>query len=111
MPAVSVRRPTAISLLAVTLAVSRQVTNSAVHRMNRHDMAVESYYGAMSEQPRAVVLLSGGVDSATAAALTAREGFALYALSFAYGQRHAAELEAARRVARALGVVRHEVLR
>jgi 7-cyano-7-deazaguanine synthase len=58
----------------------------------------------------AVVLLSGGVDSATAAALSAREGFALFALSFAYGQRHAAELDAARRVARALGVVRHEVL-
>jgi len=57
-----------------------------------------------------VVLLSGGVDSATAAALTARDGFALYALSFAYGQRHAAELDAARRVARALGVVRHEIL-
>jgi len=56
------------------------------------------------------VLLSGGVDSATAAALTARDGFALYALSFAYGQRHAAELDAARRVARALGVVRHEIL-
>jgi 7-cyano-7-deazaguanine synthase len=60
--------------------------------------------------PRAVVLLSGGVDSATAAALTAREGYALYALSFAYGQRHAAELESARRVARALGVARHEIL-
>ena len=57
-----------------------------------------------------MVLLSGGVDSATAAALIARDGFALYALSFAYGQRHAAELEAARRVARALGVVRHEIL-
>ena len=56
------------------------------------------------------MLLSGGVDSATAAALTARDGFALYALSFAYGQRHAAELDAARRVARALGVVRHEIL-
>jgi len=56
------------------------------------------------------VLLSGGVDSATAAALTARDGFALYALTFAYGQRHAAEIEAARRVARALGVARHEVL-
>ena len=57
-----------------------------------------------------MVLLSGGVDSATAAALIARDGFALYALSFAYGQRHAAELDAARRVARALGVVRHEIL-
>jgi 7-cyano-7-deazaguanine synthase len=73
-------------------------------------MAGESYYGGMDPRPRAVVLLSGGVDSATAAALTAREGFALYALTVAYGQRHAAEVDAARRVARALGVARHEVL-
>jgi 7-cyano-7-deazaguanine synthase len=64
----------------------------------------------MSERPKAVVLLSGGVDSTTAAALTAREGFALYALTVLYGQRHAVEIEAARRVAAALGVVRHEVL-
>jgi 7-cyano-7-deazaguanine synthase len=78
--------------------------------MKRHDMAVRSYYGAVEGQPRAVVLLSGGVDSATAAALTARDGFALHALTFAYGQRHAAEIEAARRVARALCVARHEVL-
>jgi len=56
------------------------------------------------------VLLSGGVDSATAAALTARDGFDLHALTFAYGQRHQAEIEAARRVAVALGVARHEVL-
>ncbi len=61
-------------------------------------------------RPKAVVLLSGGVDSATAAALTARDGFALYALTFAYGQRHAAEIGAARRVAAALAVARHEVL-
>jgi 7-cyano-7-deazaguanine synthase len=78
--------------------------------MKRHDMAVRSYYGAVDDRPRAVVLLSGGVDSATAAALTAREGLALYALTFAYGQRHAAEVEAARRVAAALRVARHEVL-
>ena len=64
----------------------------------------------MSERPKAVVLLSGGVDSTTAAALTAREGFALYALTVLYGQRHAVEIDAARRVAAALGVVRHEVL-
>jgi 7-cyano-7-deazaguanine synthase len=64
----------------------------------------------MDARPRAVVLLSGGVDSTTAAALTAREGFALYALTIAYGQRHAVEIEAARRVAAALGVARHEVL-
>jgi 7-cyano-7-deazaguanine synthase len=78
--------------------------------MNRHDMTVRSYYGAVNDRPRAVVLLSGGVDSTTAAALTARDGFALHALTLAYGQRHALEVEAARRVARALGVVRHEVL-
>ena len=64
----------------------------------------------MDARPKAVVLLSGGVDSTTAAALTAREGFALYALTLAYGQRHAVEIEAARRVAVALGVARHEVL-
>jgi 7-cyano-7-deazaguanine synthase len=64
----------------------------------------------MDARPKAVVLLSGGVDSATAAALTARQGVALHALTFAYGQRHAAEIDAARRVAAALGVVRHEVL-
>jgi 7-cyano-7-deazaguanine synthase len=61
-------------------------------------------------RPKAVVLLSGGVDSSTAAALAAAEGFALHALTFDYGQRHAVEIEAARRVARALGVARHEVL-
>ena len=69
-----------------------------------------SYYGVVDARPKAVVLLSGGVDSTTAAALTAREGFALHALTLAYGQRHALEIEAARRVATALGVVRHEVL-
>jgi 7-cyano-7-deazaguanine synthase len=60
--------------------------------------------------PKAVVLLSGGMDSATAAALTKARGFELYALSFRYGQRHALELEAARRVAEQLGVARHAVV-
>jgi 7-cyano-7-deazaguanine synthase len=57
--------------------------------------------------PAAVVLLSGGLDSYTAAAVARRDGFELYALSVRYGQRHVTELEAARRVAAALGVVRH----
>jgi 7-cyano-7-deazaguanine synthase len=61
----------------------------------------------MSAPPRAVVLLSGGLDSATAAAIASREGFELYALTVAYGQRHSREIESARAVARALGVVRH----
>jgi len=55
----------------------------------------------------AVVLLSGGLDSATAAALARREGWTLNALTVRYGQIHAQEIEAARRVARALGCVRH----
>jgi 7-cyano-7-deazaguanine synthase len=56
---------------------------------------------------RAIVLLSGGLDSFTAAAMTKAEGYALYALSIRYGQIHAREIEAARAAARALGVVRH----
>lgn len=58
----------------------------------------------------AVVLLSGGLDSATTAAIAKAEGFALYALTIDYGQRHRFELGAARRVARAAGAARHEVL-
>mgnify|MGYP000978314410 CR=1 FL=1 len=57
--------------------------------------------------PNAVVLLSGGLDSYTAAAAVQRNGFTLYALTIQYGQRHIAELAAARRVAAALGVARH----
>ncbi len=56
---------------------------------------------------RAVVLLSGGLDSYTAAAIAKSQGFALNALTIHYGQRHAAEVEAARAVATALGVERH----
>jgi 7-cyano-7-deazaguanine synthase len=60
--------------------------------------------------PPAVVLLSGGLDSATCAAVARSQGFELYALSFDYGQRHKIELEAARRVAESLGVKRHVTL-
>ncbi len=59
----------------------------------------------------AVVLLSGGLDSATTAAIAKRDGFDLCALTVDYGQRHRFELDAARRVAEKTGVVRHEVLR
>lgn len=58
-------------------------------------------------KPKAVVLLSGGLDSATCAALAKQQGFDLYALSFDYGQRHSVELDCARRVAQSLGVVQH----
>ena len=56
---------------------------------------------------RAVVLLSGGLDSYTAAAIAKSEGFELYALTIAYGQRHVREVESARQVARALASARH----
>lgn len=60
---------------------------------------------------RAVCLLSGGLDSSTCLAWARREGFICYALSFDYGQRHRRELDAARRVAEALGAARHLTLR
>ena len=59
---------------------------------------------------KAICLLSGGLDSATCLALARREGYACYALSFDYGQRHSVELEAAARVARSLGAERHQVV-
>jgi 7-cyano-7-deazaguanine synthase len=59
---------------------------------------------------RAVVLLSGGLDSYTAAAIAKADGFVLNALTIRYGQRHAREVESARQVARALGVERHKEL-
>lgn len=58
----------------------------------------------------AVVLLSGGMDSATVAAIARADGFDVYALSFRYGQRHAVELEAAARIATAVGVTRHLIV-
>ena len=61
--------------------------------------------------PRAVVLVSGGLDSATALAIARDEGFECYALSVAYGQRHALELDAAARIAKALGAREHRVMR
>jgi 7-cyano-7-deazaguanine synthase len=60
--------------------------------------------------PRAVVLLSGGIDSTTTLAVARARGFATYALTFRYGQRHLAEIDAARRVAQALGAARHEIV-
>jgi len=59
---------------------------------------------------KAVVLLSGGLDSATVLAVARRDGYACHALSFHYGQRHAAELKAAERVAKALGAVAHKTI-
>jgi len=65
----------------------------------------------MADEKRAVVLLSGGIDSAATLAVVLKEGFESYALSFDYGQRHAIELEAARTVANKLGAREHLVLK
>jgi 7-cyano-7-deazaguanine synthase len=62
------------------------------------------------KQPRAVVLVSGGLDSATTLAIARSEGFDSYALSVRYGQRHEVELRAAERVSRTLGASRHLVV-
>ena len=64
----------------------------------------------MTGTPTAIVLLSGGVDSATTLAIARAAGHAVAALSFRYGQRHAVELDAARRVAQHLGAARHIVV-
>ena len=65
----------------------------------------------MNSPPKAVVLLSGGLDSATVLAIARSHGFATYALSVAYGQRHMAELAAAGRVAQRQGVFEHRIMR
>jgi 7-cyano-7-deazaguanine synthase len=61
----------------------------------------------MNELPKAVVLLSGGLDSATALAIAKHEGYAVYAISFRYGQRHEFELQRARQIASSLPVADH----
>ena len=64
----------------------------------------------MSARKNAVVLLSGGLDSTTVLAIARSEGFAVFAISFSYGQRHSLELESARRVADAMHVEKHLVV-
>ena len=64
----------------------------------------------MTTSRRAVVLLSGGLDSATVLAVARERGYDCYALSMAYGQRHSAELDAARRVAQVIGASDHKVI-
>jgi len=60
---------------------------------------------------KAVVLISGGLDSATTLAMAREQGFACYAMSFDYGQRHRVELQAAAEISRRLGVVEHKLIR
>ena len=71
----------------------------------------EGEQGCCGSQRRAVVLLSGGLDSATVLAIALSEGYRCHALSFDYGQRHDAELKAAGRIAVELGAVEHKLIR
>ena len=64
----------------------------------------------MSNHKKAVVLLSGGLDSATTGAIARSQGYEIYCLSFFYGQRHALEIEAAGRIAKALGAKKHLII-
>ena len=66
--------------------------------------------GSSAPAPRAIVLLSGGLDSSTVLAMARARGFECHALSVHYGQRHSAELQAARQIARALGAHDHRVM-
>jgi 7-cyano-7-deazaguanine synthase len=78
-----------------------------MHLMSVSDLTASPKPGAGR---KAVVLLSGGLDSATALAMTQSEAYEPYAISFRYGQRHVVELDAARAVAEAAGVTRHVVV-
>ena len=69
-----------------------------------------STFAPRHEGDAAVVLLSGGLDSATVLAMVKQLGYTPYALSFRYGQRHSSELDAASKIAKELGAVRHEII-
>jgi 7-cyano-7-deazaguanine synthase len=60
---------------------------------------------------KAIILLSGGIDSATCCAIAKKRGFALCAMTFSYGQRHAYELVAAKKIAKHLGIAEHKVVK
>src|SRR5258708_22816556 len=93
MPAVSTTPPTTISLAAIVLAVSRHVMKSAAHERNRQLMAFDNTLAVMK---RAVVLLSGGVDSTTTLAGAPGRGFATDPLPIPHGARPAAQVAARR---------------
>ncbi|NVJ59902.1 MAG: 7-cyano-7-deazaguanine synthase QueC [Gammaproteobacteria bacterium] len=63
-----------------------------------------------NQTPKAIVLLSGGLDSTTCLAIAQNAGFEIYALSFSYGQRHSAELEAAKQIAENSGIAQHRII-
>lgn len=80
-----------------------------MRKQNQHTIGPDGSFHVKQPTP-AVILLSGGLDSATVLALAVREGYACHALSFRYGQRHVLELERAALLARQLGAARHVVV-
>jgi 7-cyano-7-deazaguanine synthase len=82
---------------------------SAIRNPKLNDPKFHMSQSVRPRQHAAVVLLSGGLDSATTAAIARHDGYELFALTVDYGQRHRFELDAARRVAESLGVKRHVV--
>jgi len=83
---------------------------SSFDSVERPSEAVQANRSAVESRPRAIVLLSGGLDSATAAAQAKADGFELLALSCRYGQRHSRELSSAQRLAQQLGCLEHHVV-
>ena len=79
-------------------------------RIRRPDVTPTRYQSLGGSMRSAVVLLSGALDSATVVAVAKRDGFAVHALSFRYGQRHAIELAAAARVAKQVGALSHRLV-
>ncbi len=88
--------------------VHRSLFTASKHSAGRPEPATLLSYGMTG--PPAVVLLSGGLDSATTLAIASEEGFCTCALTFRYGQRHDVEVEAARLIARQLGAARHTIV-
>lgn len=98
------------STMARTLdASTRECEIGWIHR--HHDMPREKGRDTLViNSKKAVVLLSGGLDSTTTLAIARSEGFAVYALTFQYGQRHEQEIEAARRIAAHFGAIEHVIV-
>jgi 7-cyano-7-deazaguanine synthase len=97
------------SLPGFELAGRERVLYEFPNRSRRRDTMC-MYCDMIVEKPKAVVLLSGGLDSITALALAQERGFEACALTFRYGQRHAVEIEAAKRIVAAMGVEHHKVI-
>src|SRR5215831_2541120 len=102
--------PVRHSLIYVSHSRGAPHTESALHSL-LFTLRSFTLVLRMAKKRKAVVLLSGGLDSATTLAIATAEGYDAYALSFDYGQRHQIELESAGKIAAALGATRHLILK